>query len=141
MLPKIIRSSEGQVLMGGRQTIKLKAADSGGKMAVMMSVVPAGSGIPYHVHEHEDETFELIDGELEVTLNGEVNVLRKGDIIFMPKNIPHGFKAIQDTSMWVSLVPAGAEQMFVELAALPPGPPDMEKVSSICGQYGITFIS
>jgi quercetin dioxygenase-like cupin family protein len=140
MLPKIVRSSEGHVLMGGRQTIKLNSADTDGKMAVMMSVVPAGSGIPYHIHEHEDETFEIIDGMLEVTLNDKVYVLKKGDIVFMPKNIPHGFKALQDTNIRISLVPAGTEKMFVELAALPPGPPDMKEVTRLCGQYGITFI-
>ncbi len=58
----------------------------------------------------------------------------------MPRGIPHGFKAIKDTSMWVTLVPAGSEQLFVEMAKLPPGPPDMDKVSPIAEQYGIRFI-
>lgn len=140
MLPKVIRSTEGQILMAGRQNIKLKAADTEGKMSVIYSVVPAGSGIPVHVHSKEDETFEIIEGELEVTLNGEVQLLKKGDLAFMPKNFPHGFKALTNTSMWVTLVPAGAENMFVELAAMPPGPPDMEKVSQICENYSIKFI-
>ena len=140
MLPKIIRHAEGQVLMGGRQTIKLKAEDTGGTMSVTLSVVPTGSGIPYHVHQKEDETFEIIEGELEVNLNGEVHTIQKGDMVFMPRNIPHSFKALKDTTMWVSLVPGGGEQMFVELAALPPGPPDMKTVTKICEPYGITFI-
>ena len=140
MLPKIIRHAEGQVLMGGRQTIKLKAEDTGGKMSITLSVVPAGSGIPYHVHQKEDETFEITEGELEVNLNGEVHTLQKGDMVFMPKNVPHSFKALKDTTMWVSLVPGGGEQMFVELAALPPGPPDMKVVAKISEPYGITFL-
>ena len=126
--------------MGGRQTIKLTAEDTNGKMSVTISIVPAGTGVPYHVHQNEDETFEIINGELEITLNGKVDVLKTGDIVFMPKLVPHGFKALQDTSMRVTLTPGGAEQMFVELAALPPGPPDMEKVSRIADRYDITFI-
>jgi len=140
MLPKIIHSTEGLSLVGGRQTIKLNSEDTGGSMSVMLSVVPAGSGIPGHIHQHEDETFQIIDGELEVTINGEAHLLRKGDMVFLPKNIPHAFKAIQNSSMWISLVPGGAEKMFIELAALPPGPPDMEHVARICGRYGITFV-
>jgi quercetin dioxygenase-like cupin family protein len=140
MKPKIIRKAEGQILMGGRQTIKLSSADTNEKMAKIYSVVPAGSGIPAHIHSLEDETFEITEGELEVTIGGEVNVLLKGDMIFMPRDIPHGFKAIRDTSMWVTLVPAGSEQLFVELAALPPGPPDMKLVSAIADGYGIKFI-
>jgi quercetin dioxygenase-like cupin family protein len=140
MTPKIVRSTEGHVLMGGRQNIKLKSEDTNKKMSVIYSVVPAGSGIPIHIHSREDETFEITEGELEVTLNGEVQILTKGDLVFMPKNVPHGFRAVKDTQMWVTLVPAGAENMFIELAALPAGPPDMEKVSSICEGYGINFV-
>jgi quercetin dioxygenase-like cupin family protein len=140
MLPKIIRNTEGKVLMGGRQTIKLAADDTDWKMSVTVSVVPAGAGVPYHIHQNEDETFEVINGELEITVNGKVDVLKTGDIVFMPKRIPHGFKALKDTNMVVTLTPGGAEQMFVELAALPPGPPDMQRVTQIAGRYDITFL-
>lgn len=126
--------------MAGRQTIKLTAEDTGSTMSVIFSVVPAGSGIPVHVHSNEDETFEITEGALEVTLNGETQLVKKGDMVFMPKNVPHGFRAIEDTQMWVTLVPGGAEKMFEELAALPPGPPDMTKVSAISGKYDIKFI-
>jgi len=140
MSAKIIRSTEGQFLMGGRQIIKLTAADTDNQLSVIYSVVPAGSGIPVHVHSLEDETFEITEGKLEVTLDGETYLLGKGDMVFMPKNIPHGFRAVQDTQMWITLVPSGAENMFAELAALPPGPPDMKKIATIAEGYGIQFI-
>ena len=76
-----------------------------------------------HTHQNEDEIFQIISGQLEVTIDGETHLLDKDDLIFMPRNIPHGFKAITDTKMWVTFTPAGAERMFIELAALPPGPP------------------
>lgn len=140
METKIIRSTEGQVLMQGRQNIKLNAADTGGELSILFSVVPAGSGIPLHVHSREDETFQITEGELEVNIGGEIHHLGKGDMIFMPKNIPHRFKAITDTQMWVLLNPAGGEQMFAEIAELPPGPPDMAKVAQIAARYGVSFI-
>jgi quercetin dioxygenase-like cupin family protein len=140
MTPKIIRSTEGQILMGGRQIIKIKSEDTDKQLSVSFSVVPAGSGIPVHVHSREDETFEITEGELELTLDGEVHILGKGDMVFLPKNVSHGFKAVKDTNMWVTLVPGGAEEMFVEIAGLPPGPPDRQKVSEICEGYGIKFV-
>lgn len=140
MVPKIIRSQEGQILMGGRQTIKLKSEDTNKSMSVIYSMVPAGSGIPVHVHSLEDEIFEITEGELEVSLDGKVHTMAKGDMVFLPKNVPHGFKATKDTNMWVTLIPGGSEEMFVEMAALPPGPPDMEKVSRIAEGYGIKFV-
>jgi hypothetical protein len=36
--------------------------------------------------------------------------------------------------------PAGAEHMFEELNALPPGPPDMAKVLEVCARFGVIFL-
>jgi len=41
--------------------------------------------------------------------------------------------------MICSAFPAGIEFMFTELAELPEGPPDFEKVAEICGKHGISF--
>lgn len=140
MEPKIIRSSEGRDLMNGRQNIKLNTSDTGGELAVIYSKVPAGSGIPVHIHSREDETFQITEGELEVTIGGETHRLTAGDMIFMPKDIPHGFKAVRDTAMWVTFNPGGGEQMFEEMSDLPPGPPDMVKVAAIADSYGVSFV-
>ncbi len=77
---------------------------------------------------------------MEVHLNGTVSILNEGDMVFMPKEVPHGFKALEDTEMWVTLAPGGGEKMFIDLAALPPGSPDMEKVAKICESYGVRFV-
>ena len=140
MTPKIIASAAGRSLMGGRQTIKLWSDDTGGKFSVIFSVVPAGAGIPVHVHSLEDEVFEIVEGELQLTLDGIVSTVTNGDLVFMPKGIPHGFTAIRDTTIWVSLFPGGGEKMFVELAELPPGPPNRQRIASICGRYGVKFL-
>jgi hypothetical protein len=42
--------------------------------------------------------------------------------------------------MRVTLIPGGAEHMFVELAELLPGPPDMKKVAQIAARYDIIFV-
>ena len=140
MTPKIIRSTEGKSLMGGRQTIKLGSEDTGCSLSVIFSVVPEGGGIPPHVHSLEDELFEIVEGELELTLDGAVSTLTKGDLVLLPRGIPHGFTAIRDTTIWVSLFPGGGEKMFVELAELPPGPPDRENIARICARYGVRFL-
>jgi hypothetical protein len=42
--------------------------------------------------------------------------------------------------MITTAFPAGIEYMFKELAKLPDGPPNFEKVSEICEKYGISFV-
>jgi len=139
METRIIEASEGLNLLGGRQIIKLQSEDTNGTIVVMTSKVPAGGSVPLHVHQREDEIFQIIEGDLEVTVGDKINLLKKGDMIFMPRKVAHGFKAVTDTTMWTTLTPAGIETMFIELAGLPAGPPDMKKMIEICGKYEITF--
>ncbi len=136
----IVKAMEGMRLLEGRQTIKLSGRHTAQQLTMMLSIVPAGTGVPLHVHQNEDEIFQLTDGEILVKLNDEDYSLGPGDVIFMPRGIPHGFKAVKDTKMWVTLSPAGIEEMFVELAQLPPGKPDPQRLAEICSRYAVTFI-
>ena len=40
-------------------------------------------------HSHEAQWGIVIDGEIELTINGNKQIYRKGDTYFIPKNIPH----------------------------------------------------
>lgn len=75
-------------------------------------------------------------------VDGEVTVLKEGDTAFAPKNVPHAWKVVgtEKARMITSAFPAGIEDMFEELAEMPVGPPDFEKVTEICGRYGINFV-
>lgn len=75
-------------------------------------------------------------------IDGKTAVLRAGDVAFAPKNIPHAWTVVgtEKAKMITSAFPAGIEHMFKELAALPEGPPNFEKVATICGNHGIRFV-
>jgi quercetin dioxygenase-like cupin family protein len=139
MEPEVIKASEGLTLMGGRQTIKLYAANTNKSVSVMFSKVPAGSGIPTHIHQFEDEIFQMVSGNLEVTIDGKCYSLHQGDMIFMPRHIPHGFMAVTDVQIWVTFTPGGNEKMFEALAMLSPGPPAKKDMEAICAPFGVTF--
>ncbi len=143
--PKFVKDSEGPVhnVIGDVQTHKLIGADTGGQITEWVDNVPPGAGIPPHVHTLEDEIFRVVKGEVEITVNGRVSVLKAGDMAFAPKNVPHAWKVVgtETAKMITSAFPAGIETMFYELAELPAGPPDLARVAEICGRYGISFIS
>lgn len=46
-------------------------------------------------HTHEAQWGVVLDGEIELTVNGIMSSYRKGDTYFIPKNAPHsaGIKA------------------------------------------------
>ncbi|MGB5420306.1 cupin domain-containing protein [Algibacter sp.] len=141
---KIVKDSEGDVLnvIGDIQTHKLVGSDTGNQIVEWVDNVEPGVGIPPHIHTKEDEIFRVIKGQIEIMVDGKTTILNEGDIAFAPKEIPHSWKVVgtEKAKMITSAFPAGIENMFKELAKLPAGPPDFEKVSEICAKHGINFV-
>lgn len=54
-----------------------------------------GSSIHEHFHSQE-EFYEVIEGELEVTIDGVAQVARPGLVAIVPANVPHSVKALTD---------------------------------------------
>ena len=142
--PKIVRNDEGQKLnvIGDNQNIKLTGEDTGGQFTLIEQFNDPGIGIPPHVHENEDEVFQVLTGEVEMTVGEKSMTLKAGDLIFCPKDIPHSWKVVgeEKARAMLSIFPAGLEKMFEELSKLPLGPPDLEKVGQICGKYNLRFV-
>ena len=142
-LPRIVRSDEGHpvTVLGDRMRIKLTAEDTNGLFTLIEENNEAGVLIPPHVHEREDEVFYVLAGELELTVGDETTVLQAGDLAFGPRGVAHSWRTVgPSTKVLLSVFPAGLEAMFAELGELPPGPPDMAKVTETCGRYGIRFV-
>jgi quercetin dioxygenase-like cupin family protein len=144
MKQKIIRQSEGTKLnvLGDSQIVKLSGQDTNGQFAIIVQDNPPNASIPKHIHTNEDELFSVIEGEVEFEVGEQITILKSGDIIFLPRNIPHSFRVVgtQNAKTTATVTPAGLEKMFEELSVLPAGPPDFSKVAQICGNYGLTFI-
>ncbi|GAB2692216.1 cupin domain-containing protein [Mucilaginibacter koreensis] len=55
--------------------------------------VTAGSTVPLHSHPHEQCAF-VLQGEFELTINGQPQRLTPGVFAIIPPNVPHSGKAI-----------------------------------------------
>jgi quercetin dioxygenase-like cupin family protein len=54
-------------------------------------------GASIHEHFHpEEEVYEVIEGELELTIDGESHVARPGIVAIVPANARHSVKALTD---------------------------------------------
>ncbi len=144
MSPKIVRSNEGHTInvIGDIQTFKLTGKDTNGQFTLIEEHNEPGTAIPMHVHEHEDEVFKVIEGQMELKVGDITTILNAGDIGFGPRGVPHAWKIVgtQKAKVILSVFPSGIEHMFEELGQLPAGPPDFPKVAGICGKYGIKFV-
>jgi len=54
-----------------------------------------GASIHEHFHPQE-EVYEVIEGELEVTIDGVVQIARAGLVAIVPGNVRHSVKALTD---------------------------------------------
>ena len=142
--PKIVKENEGNKLnvLGDNQNIKLTGEDTNGQYTLIEQINEPGIGIPPHVHENEDEVFQVLSGQVEMSVGNETTTLKAGDLIFCPKGVPHSWRVVgeEKARAMLSIFPAGLENMFAELAELPAGPPDMKKVTAICGKYNLKFV-
>jgi quercetin dioxygenase-like cupin family protein len=54
-----------------------------------------GSSIHEHLHPQE-EVYEVIEGELEMTIDGVTQIARPGLVAIVPGNVCHSVKALTD---------------------------------------------
>jgi len=51
-----------------------------------------GQENPTHYHKKKDETFQVLQGTMEVAIEGEKKTLEPGDTVWVPRGVWHGFK-------------------------------------------------
>ncbi len=103
-------------LVGDTYTILLTGNDTAGRFCLIDMHIPPGGGPPPHRHDFE-ETFTVIEGELEATFRGTKVVLRAGDTVNIPANAPHQFRnsSAKAVRMMCICSPAGQEEFFLEV--------------------------
>ena len=53
--------------------------------------------LPVHVHPNQDEFILVQEGQLELKLDGVWQTAEAGDLVRMPKGVPHGYFNKSDT--------------------------------------------
>jgi len=64
-------------------------------MTVAHVKLSAGALLPEHAHVNE-QVVNVIDGELELTVNGESYSLMPGKVMVLPPNVVHSGRAVTD---------------------------------------------
>lgn len=62
-----------------------------------------GQGLSEHTAPY-DATVQVIDGEGEITIAGETQTIKAGELIIMPANIPHSLKAAKRFKMLLIMI-------------------------------------
>ena len=64
----------------------------GEQMLLSLVEVDANALVPMHTHPH-DQGGIIVEGELEMGIDGEVKLLKPGDMYIIPGNVEHYAKA------------------------------------------------
>jgi quercetin dioxygenase-like cupin family protein len=103
-------------VVGDTYTILLRGKDTAGRFCLIDMHIPPGGGPPPHRHDFE-ETFAVLEGELEATFRGKKIRVRTGETIHIPANAPHQFhnSSAAPVRMLCTCSPAGQEEFFAEV--------------------------
>lgn len=102
---------------------KVSQKETDGAWSLFESLVPAGFGVPLHLHHGQEEWFWILQGEFEFEVGGALNRLGPGMSQFAPRRVPHRWRKTReaDGRMLILVQPsAGMEDFFDRFARLSP---------------------
>src|SRR5438034_204510 len=119
-------------LVGDTYTILLSGNDTNGRYCLIDMLVPPGGGPGPHRHDFE-ESFTILEGEIEATFRGKKSVVRAGETVSIPANAPHSFTnaSKQTVRLLCVCAPAGQEDFFAQVGIAVPSrtPPAPQRVT------------
>ena len=101
---------------GDHYTFLVTGEESGGAYFVMEALVLPGGGPPPHIHTREDETYYILEGQIEVLLGEETSIAGPNDFVNVPRGTVHCFRnaGSETARMVLTFTPAGIEKWFEE---------------------------
>ena len=108
-------------VVGDTYTILLDGKQTDGHTCLIDMHIPKGGGPPPHRHDFE-ETFVVMEGEIEATFRDEKATVRAGETLNIPANAPHSFTNLQDAPARLLCLccPSGQEEFFLLIGPLVP---------------------
>ena len=127
-------------------TLKVVGEEVDEAFSLWEEVTPPQGGPPPHIHRREDETFYVLEGELEFLVGDRTVQAAAGSVVYAPRDNPHTFKNVGTTPsrILVLVTPAGLEKFFEEVGepvtdpSSPPafGAKEIERLLAVAPKYG-----
>ena len=139
------------VLAGVLMKQHLAGDQTAGTLSMFENRSTGPSRTPIHVHQHDDETLHMLDGEICAVIAGKEQLVRAGETIFLPRGIPHQLMNVsgRPTHYLLLCTPSGFEGFLAEGGRLrsaseevqAPSPEDIERMKSAAPRFGITLLA
>ncbi len=95
--PTGIRQGPARAIVLGSATIEILVTgeESGGRVETLVFTAPPGfPGPPPHRHPHAEETFHVLEGEMEFVVDGQRVRAGAGTTVHVPCGVSHAFSYV-----------------------------------------------
>ncbi|MEU9113043.1 cupin domain-containing protein [Streptomyces sp. NPDC048483] len=134
----------GRVPLPPGFAVKARTDDTEGRLSVLETQLHID--IPPHIHHDADEILYILEGEMEVDINGATHRLTAGTCALLPHGVPHALRnASQPPARCLQISSPGGWEEFVEdmfeagPVATKDGHPDLERLNEIGAKYGMEY--
>lgn len=127
-------------VLDGRTRIMVRPDQVNGAYAILEQVIPPGKGPPLHVHRHETEVFYIVEGAFEFRVAGDTIVVGPGANVVGPRDIPHTFRNVGETSgrLVLTVIPGRFGNYFIEVDTVKDH--DRQTMKALAGTYGVEIL-
>lgn len=121
--------------------VKISGKDTNGQLAVFEYIGTQKVGPSLHVHFDQDEIFTVVEGEYLFQVGEKKDILKAGDTIFLPRQVPHTWIQLSDLGKLIYfLQPAGKmEEFFIKMSSFKEKP-SVEEMDKIHAAHGMKVI-
>jgi mannose-6-phosphate isomerase-like protein (cupin superfamily) len=120
----------------------ITSAQTNGAFAIGRQTCAPGSGVPPHLHHHEDEAFSVVTGRFEF-FDGNTNTwteIPEHGVIFAPRGNVHCFRNCGDERGTIQFISSGsAFDIFLEGLSKYQMPGDMQAMVDYSATFGIFY--
>ena len=111
----------------------------GSSLEIFDTSGPADAGPPPHCHPWE-EVYVMLDGKLEVTIDGDSQVISPGDVAHVPAGVTHSYRNLTQARFLTIATEGKAAQFFAQVAKeVEMNPPDIPGVIRVASSHDIEF--
>ena len=96
---------------------RLRGADTEGRLSLLAYGAPAGFGPPRHLHRLDDEVLLIEQGAIFLWTPHECWTAGPGDVVMLPRRVPHTWRAYGDDPVrfQVTVAPREFETFFEQI--------------------------
>jgi quercetin dioxygenase-like cupin family protein len=129
-------------------TFKVTAAETNGALAIAELEADPALGPPPHIHRDADESFYILEGTFDFSLDGRPFSAGAGSFVQLPRGVVHTHSAGGGTPARALVIqsPAGVERFIAEAGSVatdpsrrpaPPDPAALGRIVAVAAKHGI----